>query len=47
MTDKTRLIFFVDVVWPLLFPANIVNWISLNVVLLTPYIEEGYDHRRQ
>ncbi len=46
-TDKTRVILFVDFVRPLRFPANIFNWIILNVALFTPYIQEGYENHRR
>ena len=46
-TDKTRVILFVDFVRPLRFPANVLNWIILNVALFTPYIQEGYENHRR
>jgi beta-hydroxylase len=46
-TGKTRVILFVDFVRPLNFPANLLNWIVLNVAIFTPYIREGYDHHRR
>jgi ornithine lipid ester-linked acyl 2-hydroxylase len=46
-TDKTRVILFVDFVRPLRFPANVLNWIILNVAVFTPYIQEGCDRHRQ
>lgn len=43
-TDKTRVVLFVDFVRPLHFPANLLNWVILNVALFTPYIQEGYQN---
>ena len=46
-TDKVRVVLFVDFVKPLRFPANLVNWLILNVAAFTPYIREGYDKHRK
>ena len=46
-TDKTRVILFADFVRPLRFPANVLNWIVLNVAVFTPYVREGYDNHRK
>ena len=46
-TDKMRVVLFVDFVKPLRFPANIVNWLILNVAAFTPYIQEGHEKHRQ
>ena len=46
-TDKMRVVLFVDFVKPLRFPANIVNWLILNVALFTPYVREGYEKHRE
>ncbi len=46
-TDKVRVILFVDFVRPLRFPANLVNWLILNIAAFTPYIREGHDKHRE
>lgn len=46
-TDKVRVVLFVDFVKPLRFPANILNWLILNITVFTPFVREGYEkHRR-
>src|SRR5262249_51442386 len=35
-TDKTRVVLFVDFMKPLNFPANLVNWLLLNIAFFTP-----------
>ena len=46
-TDKVRVVLFVDFVKPLRFPANIVNWLILNIAVFTPFVQEGYDKHRE
>jgi ornithine lipid ester-linked acyl 2-hydroxylase len=41
-TGKVRVVLFVDFVKPLRFPANIVNWLILNIAAFTPFVREGY-----
>ncbi|MFT0892687.1 aspartyl/asparaginyl beta-hydroxylase domain-containing protein [Pseudochelatococcus sp. G4_1912] len=45
-TDKTRVVLFVDFVKPLKFPANIINWLLLNIAAFTPFIREGLDNHK-
>jgi aspartyl/asparaginyl beta-hydroxylase (cupin superfamily) len=46
-TDKVRVVLFVDFVKPLRFPANIVNWLILNIAVFTPFVQEGHEKHRQ
>ncbi|MBB3808086.1 aspartyl/asparaginyl beta-hydroxylase domain-containing protein [Pseudochelatococcus contaminans] len=46
-TDKTRVVLFVDFVKPLRFPANMVNWLLLNVAAFTPFIREGLGNHKE
>lgn len=46
-TDKTRVVLFVDFVKPLRFPANLVNWLLLNIAVFTPFIREGLDNHKE
>jgi beta-hydroxylase len=46
-TDQTRVVLFVDFVKPLRFPANLVNWLLLNLAVFTPFIREGVDNHRE
>ncbi|MBS0535777.1 MAG: aspartyl/asparaginyl beta-hydroxylase domain-containing protein [Proteobacteria bacterium] len=45
-TDKTRVVLFVDFRKPLAFPANLINWLLLNVAVFTPFIREGMDNQK-
>ena len=45
-TDETRVVLFVDFVKPLRFPANLVNWLLMNVAVFTPFIREGMDNHK-
>jgi ornithine lipid ester-linked acyl 2-hydroxylase len=45
-SDKTRVVLFVDFVKPLRFPANLVNWLLLNLAVFTPFIREGMDAQK-
>ena len=40
--DETRVVLFVDFVKPLRFPANLLNWLLLNIAVFTPFIREGH-----
>ena len=46
-TDRTRVVLFVDFVKPLRFPANVVNWLLLNIAVFTPFIREGLDNHQE
>ncbi len=46
-TDKTRVVLFVDFVKPLRFPANLVNWLLLNLAVFTPFIRESVDNQKE
>jgi ornithine lipid ester-linked acyl 2-hydroxylase len=41
-SDKVRVVLFVDFVRPTRFPANVMNWLTLHLALLTPFVREGY-----
>ena len=45
-SEATRVVLFVDFVKPLRFPANILNWLILNLAVFTPFIKEGVDNFR-
>jgi beta-hydroxylase len=40
-SEHTRVVLFVDFVRPLRFPASFINWLILNIFLVTPSIREG------
>lgn len=46
-TDKTRVVLFVDFVKPTRFPANVVNWMLMNLAVFTPFIREGLDNHKE
>lgn len=46
-TEQTRVVLFVDFVKPLRFPANLVNWLVLNLAVFSPYIRDGVNNHRQ
>jgi ornithine lipid ester-linked acyl 2-hydroxylase len=46
-TGKTRVVLFVDFVKPLRFPANVLNWLILNLAVFTPFVQEGYENHRK
>ncbi|HEY8567507.1 MAG TPA: aspartyl/asparaginyl beta-hydroxylase domain-containing protein [Beijerinckiaceae bacterium] len=46
-TDRTRVVLFVDFVKPLRFPANVVNWLLLNLAVFTPFIREGLENHQE
>jgi ornithine lipid ester-linked acyl 2-hydroxylase len=43
-TQATRVVLFVDFVKPLRFPANLVNWLLLNLAVFTPFVREGMEN---
>lgn len=46
-SERTRVVLFVDFVKPLRFPANVINWLLLNLAVFSPFIREGYDKQRK
>lgn len=42
-----RVVLFVDFVKPLRFPANLVNWLLLNIAVFTPFIREGFEAQKK
>jgi beta-hydroxylase len=46
-TEHVRVVLFVDFVKPLRFPANLVNWLLLNLAVFTPFVREGYSRQRE
>ena len=40
-------VLFVDFVKPLKFPANLVNWLLLNIAAFTPFMRDAADNQRQ
>ncbi len=45
-TPHTRVVLFVDFRKPLGFPANLINWLMLNLAVFTPFIREGVDNEK-
>jgi aspartyl/asparaginyl beta-hydroxylase (cupin superfamily) len=45
-TGKTRVVLFVDFIKPLRFPANLVNWLLLNLAVFTPFVRESSEHQK-
>ena len=45
-TQGTRVVLFLDFVRPLRFPANLVNWLLLNIAMFTPFIREGRENQK-
>ena len=45
-TGKTRVVLFIDFRKPLRFPANVLNWLLLNLAVFTPFIREGMDNQK-
>jgi beta-hydroxylase len=45
-TDGIRVVLFVDFVKPLRFPANVLNWLILNLAVFMPIVQEGYANHR-
>ncbi len=46
-TDQVRVVLFVDFVKPLRFPANVLNWLLMNLAIFTPFIREGMDNHKE
>ncbi len=46
MTDRTRVVLFVDFVKPLRFRARVLNWLLLNLAVFTPFIREGMENQK-
>ena len=46
-TSGVRVVLFVDFVKPLRFPANVLNWLLLNLAVFTPFVREGNDKQRR
>ncbi len=40
-TDEVRVVLFVDFVRPLRFPANLVNWLVLEAIAVSPFIGDA------
>ncbi len=45
-TPGTRVVLFLDVVRPLRFPANLLNWLVLQMIAHSPYIQDGVENYR-
>ncbi|MEN2993232.1 MAG: aspartyl/asparaginyl beta-hydroxylase domain-containing protein [Bacteroidia bacterium] len=45
-TNELRAVLFVDFVRPLYFPANLINWLLLNVAYFSPYITEAAERQQ-
>ncbi len=45
-TSHTRVVLFVDFRKPLRFPANVLNWLLLNLAVFTPFVREGADNQK-
>ena len=45
-TPQTRVVLFVDFRKPLRFPANVLNWLLLNLAVFTPFVREGMDNQK-
>jgi beta-hydroxylase len=43
----TRVVLFMDIVKPLRFPANVVNWLLLNLAPFTPFVREAQDNQKK
>jgi aspartyl/asparaginyl beta-hydroxylase (cupin superfamily) len=46
-TAHTRVVLFVDFAKPLRFPANLVNWLLMNLAVFTPFVREGMDAHKE
>jgi beta-hydroxylase len=46
-TRGTRVVLFLDVVRPLRFPANLLNWLVLQLIAHSPYIQDGAENYRK
>jgi beta-hydroxylase len=45
-SDRLRVVLFADFVRPLRFPANVVNWILLQIAARAPFIRDGRNNQR-
>jgi aspartyl/asparaginyl beta-hydroxylase (cupin superfamily) len=45
-TPHTRAVLFVDFRKPLRFPANVLNWLLLNLAVFTPFVREGTENHK-
>ena len=46
-TRGTRVVLFLDVVRPLRFPRELLNWLVLQVIAHSPYVQDGADNYRK
>ncbi|CAN5381475.1 hypothetical protein BH10PSE7_BH10PSE7_23020 [soil metagenome] len=46
-SGQTRVVLFVDFMRPLRFPANVINWLIMNIALFTPFVREGLDNHKK
>ncbi len=46
-TSGTRVVLFLDVVRPLRFPANLLNWMVLQLIAHSPYVQDGAENYRK
>ena len=46
-TAGVRVVLFVDFVKPLRFPANLLNWLIINLAAFTPFVREGTDNHKR
>jgi beta-hydroxylase len=46
-TAEQRVVLFVDFVKPLRFPANVINWLLLNLALFSPYVRDAKQNLRR
>jgi ornithine lipid ester-linked acyl 2-hydroxylase len=46
-TEGVRVVLFLDVVRPLRFPADVLNWLLLKVIAASPYVQDGVENYRR
>ena len=46
-TDGVRVVLFLDIVKPLRFPANLVNWMVINLAPFTPFVRESSQQQKK
>jgi ornithine lipid ester-linked acyl 2-hydroxylase len=46
-TEGVRVVLFLDVVRPLRFPADMLNWLLLKVIAASPYVQDGVENDRR
>jgi beta-hydroxylase len=46
-TRGTRVVLFLDIVRPLRFPANVLNWLVLQLIAHSPYIQDGAENYKR